>query len=82
MAELANALAEVFAAVLRAVGIVGTPRSRAAIREDLALLRELDEFPGGEFGPGTAPDIWLRNHLRGARNTLSSSDEGTRASGQ
>lgn len=59
MAELANAIAEVFAAFLRAIGYVGRPRKRAAIRDDLALLRELDEFPGGEFGPGTVAHIWL-----------------------
>src|SRR5437660_14148 len=63
MGELANSVAEVFAAVLRAVGFVGTPRKRAAIRDDLALLRELDEFPGGEFGPGNAPHIWLTAHI-------------------
>lgn len=63
MAELANAVAEVFAAILRAVGYVGRPRQRGAIHEDLALLRELDEFPGGEFGPGTAAHIWLVTHI-------------------
>lgn len=63
MAELANALAEALAAFLRAIGYVGRPRKRAAIADDLGLLRELDEFPGGEFGPGTAPHIWLVGHI-------------------
>src|SRR5437764_4298260 len=63
MAELANAIFEVFATLLRAIGFVGSPRQRAAIREDLALLRELEEFPRDEFGPGTRPHAWLADHI-------------------
>jgi hypothetical protein len=63
VADLINAIAEVFATLFRAIGFVGRPRQRAAIHDDLALLRELDEFAGGEFGPGTAPHIWLVGHI-------------------
>jgi hypothetical protein len=63
VAELANAIAEVIATALRAVGYVGRPRRRAAISDDLKLLQELSEHPYGEFGPGTAPYVWLVSHI-------------------
>jgi hypothetical protein len=42
---LINAVADAIAAVLRAVGFVGSARRRSGIREDLQLLRELEAFP-------------------------------------
>jgi hypothetical protein len=53
MADLANAIADFLAAVLRSVGFVGRPRKRAAIRDDLVLLRELEAFE--ELGRGLRP---------------------------
>jgi hypothetical protein len=61
--NLAHEIAELIANLLRAVGFIGRPRKREAIRDDLTLLRELDEHPGGEFGPGTLPHDWLVGHI-------------------
>jgi hypothetical protein len=61
MGELANAIADFLAALLRAVGFVGRPRKRAAIHEDLGLLRELETFE--EFGKGSPAHAWLTNHI-------------------
>jgi hypothetical protein len=55
--ELLKAASDFFAAVLGAAGFVGRPRRRAAIRDDLELLRDLEKSP--EFGPGT----WTREVL-------------------
>jgi hypothetical protein len=63
VAGLVHDIVEFFAALLSVIGFVGRPRRRAAIRDDLALLRELDDFPGDEFGPGTLPHIWLVGHI-------------------
>ena len=59
--ELANAIADVLAALLRSIGFVGRPRRRAAIRADLDLLRELGKFP--EFAAGSRPHRWLTSHI-------------------
>ena len=61
MADLANAIADFLAALLRMVGFVGRPRKRAAIHDDLGLLRELETFE--QFGKGSAAHTWLTNHI-------------------
>jgi hypothetical protein len=43
------------------VGFVGKPRRREAIRDDLDLLRKLEEFE--DFGRGSGPHAWLTNHI-------------------
>lgn len=62
MGDLANAIADFLASLLRMVGIVGKPRKRAGIRDDLVLLRELEAFPD-LFGPGTLAHTWLTDHI-------------------
>jgi len=42
MADLVKAIGDFIAALLSVVGFVGRPRQRSHIREDLALLRELE----------------------------------------
>jgi hypothetical protein len=50
MATLVSAVADALAALLRAVGVVGTPRRREGIHKDLQLLKELEAQPAFEHG--------------------------------
>jgi hypothetical protein len=59
--DLVKALGDFIAAVLSLVGFVGKPRRRAAIRDDLTLLRELEAHE--DFGRGSGPHLWLTNHI-------------------
>lgn len=61
MEGLIKAFSDVLAAVLGALGFVGRPRRRAAIRQDLELLRDLEQSP--EFATGTAPHSHLVAHI-------------------
>lgn len=51
MEGLINAIADAVAGILRAVGLVGSPRRRSGISDDLRLLRELEDF--SQFAEGT-----------------------------
>jgi hypothetical protein len=61
VADLVNAFADFFAALLRIVGFIGPTRRRGAISDDLDLLRKLEDYE--EFGPGSWPHTWLSNHI-------------------
>lgn len=58
---LISAVADLLAALLRPIGIVGSPRRRAGILENLELLERLRTHE--EFGPGTAAYTVLTNHV-------------------
>jgi hypothetical protein len=61
LAELVQALGDFVAALLGLVGFVGRPRRRQAIRDDLALLSELEGYDA--FGRETIAHLWLTNHI-------------------
>lgn len=61
MEGLISAVADLIAALLRPIGIVGSPRRRAAILENLNLLDRLRAYE--EFGPGTVAYTVLSNHI-------------------
>jgi hypothetical protein len=58
---LIKAFSDVLAAVLGAIGFVGRPRRRASIRQDLELLRDLEQSP--EFEVGTDSHGYLVAHI-------------------
>jgi hypothetical protein len=61
MADLVTALGDFIAALLSAAGFVGQTRRRAAIRDDLNLLKELETHP--LFDRDTYPHTWLSTHI-------------------
>jgi hypothetical protein len=58
---LIKAASDVLAAILARLGFVGRPRRRAAIHDDLALLREIEAHP--DFGRDSWPHNALLNHI-------------------
>jgi hypothetical protein len=61
METLVRAASDFLAAILARVGFVGRPRRRAAIRQDLELLRDLEATP--ELGRGTWAHEVLVGHI-------------------
>ncbi|MFL5818262.1 MAG: hypothetical protein ACJ76L_11770 [Conexibacter sp.] len=61
METLVRAASDFLAAILARVGVVGRPRRRAAIRQDLELLRDLEATP--ELGRDTWAHQVLIGHI-------------------
>jgi hypothetical protein len=59
---LVKAVADLIAALFRPVGVVGAPRRRDGIRDDLRLLKELESVP--EFGRESYPHTMLVHRIQ------------------
>jgi hypothetical protein len=54
-------MGDFIASLLGAIGVIGRPRRRKAIIDDLDLLARLQGFE--QFAPATNPHTWLSNHI-------------------
>ncbi len=61
MGELVNAASEFLAAIFARIGIVGRPRRRAAIRDEIQLLHEIRDSP--DFGTESRAHRYLADHV-------------------